>query len=82
MAGLNKLKQRVAGAFHLITAHRPGHVKDDADRHRRVVVAEKREFLLLFVVENCEGAFAQAGDVTSVGIRNRNGERDQIRVGD
>ena len=54
MTGLDELDQRVARSFYLVAAHRAGDVEDDADRDRRIVVAEKGDLLLLLVVVDGE----------------------------
>src|SRR5688572_28559645 len=81
VTGLDELRQRVARAFHLFAAHRTGDVENHADGNGRIIVAKKGDLLLLLVVENGKCAFAQAGDVTSIGVGDGDGERDQIGVG-
>jgi hypothetical protein len=58
VAGLNKLAQRVARTLHFVAAHRTRHVEDHTDGNRRIVVAEKRDLLLLLVVEDGKRALA------------------------
>jgi hypothetical protein len=81
MTRLDKLRQRIARAFHLIATHRTRHVENHADGNWRIIIAEESDLLLLLVVVNGKGAFAQAGDVTSVGVGDGDGERDEIGVG-
>src|SRR5215471_6674327 len=57
VAGLNKVGQSVAGAVHLVAAHRPGYIKNYAHRNRRIVIAEEGNLLLLFFVEDRERLF-------------------------
>ena len=73
MAGLNKPRESLARASDLVAAHRARNVKNDTDRHRRIVVTEKRNVLRQLFVENREGAFVQARNVAAIRVSNGDG---------
>src|SRR5882762_10900424 len=81
VAGLDEVGQSVARPPHLVTAHRARDVKEDADRNRRVFIAEKCDVLLALVVKDTEGFFAQARNKPSIDIGHGYRETDQVSIG-
>src|SRR5882672_10759145 len=51
MAGLDKLRQRIARALNLIAAHRARDVEEHANRNRGVIIAKKSYLLRFLLVE-------------------------------
>src|SRR5882724_2932855 len=82
MAGLDKLRQRVARALDLVATHRPRDIEDYANRNRRVIVAKEGYLLRLFLIKYGESVLAQSGNIAPIGVRHCNGKRNQVGVGD
>src|SRR5882762_5233220 len=81
MAGLNETRESFARPLNLIPSHRAGDIKDYADGNGRIVIAEKRNVLRLFLVENREGILVQARYIAAISVGHRDGQRYQIRIG-
>src|ERR1700687_737156 len=81
MTGLGEPRQGIAGTSDFVTTHRTRYIKDHSDGNGRVVIAEKRDVLRLFLIENREGILVHARDVTAVGVGYGDGEGNQIGIG-
>jgi len=82
MTASDEVFERAHGEPDLCTAHRAGSIKDDSDADRSVFVAEVRDFLLPFVIKDCEVFLAEAGDETAVFIGDCHLKIDDIGIGD